>query len=322
MMSIKHVNQYGHSLVVLLVTFMALALFSCGGDSGDTQAGAWVRIDYPTSGLSTGADVIVAKGNAGMRDASVYPSGMVNWHTNSSSGVAIQSTTCILACVVAWEATVPLDIGDNTLRVTYGDASDVVVFNRFTQVLVSGTVRLNSATGSGVADIPVTLSGTNVSLQTTTDNSGDYSFSNLVAGTYTINIEQPPAPQSSACLTLDPNPREVIVPADDNSDIVGQDFVVIQASTCYSIHGRVTASTNTNYGQSDIKLTIKDAGGNEVVKYSDSGGYFDFHYFEPGTYTLTPSYCAWPPCDTFTPDSRSVIIVDSDMYSEDFLRNF
>lgn len=321
-MSIKFFNPLAFSLDVLAITFMLLALSSCGGGDGDIQTEAWVRIDYPTPGLSTGAEVILAKGNAAMRLVGADTSGTVYWYTNSRSGVARQSTTCIVACIVAWEAAVPLDIGENTLTVTYADARDEVVVNRVTQVTVSGAVRSNSAAGSGVADIPVTLSGANIRLQTTTDNSGDYSFSSLVAGTYSISIAQPPAPQSSSCFTLDPSPREVIVPADDNSDIVGQDFIVVEASTCYSISGRVTASNNTDFGQSDIKLTVKDVSGNEMVKYSGVGGYFAFNHFEPGSYTLTPSYCAWSPCDTFTPDSMGVTVVDSNVYSQDFLRNF
>ena len=319
---ISHVNKVRYIFLFGVIAFGMIAIVGSGGGGGSdgSETQAWVRIDEPEDGSSTGSDVVIATGNAAMRNGS-YPD-TIYWDSDYSSGVASQSVMCLVACVAAWEATIPLTLGENTITVIMSDGSDEVTITRYTQVVVTGRITMDETSGASVPNIPVILTGTDTNYTTITDVMGNYSFSHIMAGTYTITPSQPSPPQSSACLTFAPSSREITVPTDDNSDIVGQNFIATQVTPCYSIGGRVTASTNPGYGLPDRKITLSDQAGNEMVRYTDETGNYIFSHFEPGTYTLTPSYCVFGSCASFIPAFREVTIIDSSVYAQDFLQEF
>ena len=319
---ISHVNKVCYIFLFGVIAFGLIAIVGSGGGggSGGSETQAWVRIDEPEDGSSSGSGVVIATGNAAMRNGS-YPD-TIYWDSDCSSGVASQSVSCLVACVAAWEATIPLTLGENTITVIMSDGSDEVTITRYTQVRVTGRITMDEISGASVPDIPVILTGTDTNYTTITDVMGYYTFYNIIAGTYTITPSQPSLPQSSNCLSFAPSSREITVPADDNSDIVGKDFIATQVTPCYSIGGRVTASTNPGYGLPDIKITLSDQAGNEMVRYTDETGGYSFSHFEPGTYTLTPSYCPFWPCASFIPAFKAVTIIDSSVYAQDFLQEF
>lgn len=305
---------------LLFISLLASLLPACGGDDGDDyETQAWVRIDEPEDASVTASDTVIASGNAAMRDGS-YPE-TIYWHSNYGSGVARQSAICLLGCVAAWEATIPLALGENTITVTMSDGSDKVTITRINQVAASGIITMDESSGPSVPDIPVILNGTDTNYTAITDVTGSYRFSYIKAGTYTITPSQPSPPQSSDCLSFAPASREITVLTYDNSDIYGQDFIATQVTPCYSTGGRVTASTNPTYGLARREITLSDQAGNQMVRYTNDSGYYNFSQLEPGTYTLSPSFCSLD-CAAFIPAFKEITIVDSNVYSQDFLQEF
>lgn len=306
---------------LLFILVIISALLSCSNDVSDSESQAWVRIDEPNDGAVTTSDSIYIKGNAGMRDGS-YP-GTVYWTSNTGSGVARQQVICILACITAWDATVPLMLGDNTITVTMLDGIDQVGVTRFTYVTVNGKITMNDIDGPLVLDVPVNIRGNENNITVTTD-AGQYSYPYIRAGTYTINPLSLPLPQSSACIdSYIPSSREITVLENNTSDIYGQDFIAVEGTPCYYISGSIVPSTNPTGGMSDIKVTLTDQYGNEMIDYSNASGYYSFHNFEPGTYTITPSDCDYlGNCQTFTPSFIEVTISGSDVTGQDFIREF
>lgn len=316
------INNLRYFCIIVVIALGLITIIASGGGGGggsdDSGTQAWVRIDEPEDGSSTGSDFVIAKGNASFYDGS-YPD-TIYWESNYSSGVATQYVG--LFNLVAWEATIPLTLGENTITVMMSDGSDEVTITRYTQVVVTGRITMDETSGASVPDIPVILIGNDTNYTTITGVMGYFSFSNIMAGTYTITPSQPSLPQSSACLSFAPSSREITVPTDDNSDIIAQDFIATQVTPCYSIGGRVTASTNPGYGLPNRKITLSDQAGNEMVRYTDETGGYSFSHFEPGTYTLTPSYCILGSCASFIPAFKEVTIIDSSIYSQDFLQEF
>lgn len=313
-----------HTLIRLLfISLLASILLACGGDDSDISGTqAWVRIDEPEDGLITGSDTVTARGNAAMKHGG-YPE-TIYWQSSFSSGVANQSVGCLVACIAAWYAEIPLPLfGENTITVTMSDGSDEVTVTRINLVVARGSITTGDVSSPSVSDIPVILNNTdtNNSITSITDGGGTYIFSHLRTGTYTITPSQPSPPQASDCLRFEPATRETNVPFDDSSDIYVQDFIATQVTPCYSIRGRVTASTNPTLSIADIKITLTDQSDNEMVRYTNASGYYNFSQLEPGTYTLTPSYCLYG-CVPCIPDFKEVIIIDSNVSSQDFLRDF
>jgi hypothetical protein len=290
-----------------------VSLTACDG-GGDAESTAWIRIDSPTDRLTTSADSIKVSGNAARHDGSFLPTDPISWHnSNGASGVASLSPFCLFGCISYWEADVPLSLGPNTITVTYIDGTDAVTITR--TVSVSGRITIDG-TGDSVPDIVVLAGPT--SFGGTTDESGSYRIGGLVAGSYTITPQFPSPPLASSCLRFTPSDK--VVAMDGTADIVGQDFIATQPSPCYGVTGRVTPSTNPTAGLADIRITITDAEGHSHIHVTDQSGDYSFHYLAPGTYTITP--CPFGVCETFVPSSRSVTIIDTDVLSQDFLRQF
>jgi len=303
----------------IIILFFSVVLLACGG--GDTDPGNpnWVRIDNPSGSYSTSSDVARLDGSAAMGDGSSPDT--IYWYANNSSGVVGRNVICLLACIAFWETTIPLAFGENTITVTMMDASDQVTITRYSQVVASGRISMNTATGITLPEIPIDLTGIDINRRIITDGVGEYSFSNLTAGTYTITPGQPSPPQSSTCYSFTPSSREITVPSDNNNDIREQDFFATQVVPCYSIYGRVLERNNLSNGVPDINITLSDQDGNEKVVSTDRYGFYNFYHFEPGTYTLTPS-CELSDCNSIYPSFIEVIITDSTVYPQNFLITF
>jgi len=260
-------------------------LGSCGGSvafDSSSPSPTWVRIDLPTAGEATGESTVLVKGNAALNVA-----GPITWTTsNGTSGQVTQQTICILACVTAFEATVPLALGVNVITVSLSDGTSAsVTVSRYPLVKAEGKVVM--ATGAYVPDVTVTLSG---SSSATTRTYGVFSFSNLREGSYSVtpSLELAP-PQSTECLSFSPSSRNFTVTASSSQDFSGLDFVASPLMPCYSVSGSIFKTTFPDIvGQPDTKVILKNASGSEYVVYSASDGYFTFLYLPPGTYTVTP----------------------------------
>ena len=173
------------------------------------------------------------------------------------------------------------DNGDNDDDDSGGDTETYII---------SGTV-----SGDVTSGVTITLSGAGSS-STTTDSSGDYSFT-VESGTYTVT----PALSGYAL-----SPAETSVTITD-ADIYDIDFTSTAASTeTYSISGTISGDVLAG-------VTILLSGTDTSSTTTDATGAYSFTV-ESGTYTVTPSLGGY----TFSPTSTSVTISDADASDIDF----
>lgn len=311
---------------VLAASSLLVALFGCGSqdNGGVINGGPPISIDSPTNGFFTSAASITVQGSVNRPDG-VFPAGIVSWSNGSSSGttpVFCGLLCCLFVCVGSWQVDVPLHAGTNAITAVYMGASASATVMQGPTFLLSGSAVVQG-TSSALPDVLITalpVPGPLSPPQQTalTDLSGTYALA-VFAGNYTLG------PQLSlfgpfSCLTFSPTSIAENV---TTADVSGQGFSASQASSCYSINGRVTANTNPGLGVSGVAMTITASNGKTLRWFTDSSGAYSFHYFAPGTFTVAPSSCpSVGPCQAFVPASRSVTITNSDASGQDFVEQF
>ncbi len=144
---------------------------------------------------------------------------------------------------------------------------------------LSGTI-----TGGGGATVNMTGGATGT---VTADASGNYSFSGLVAGTYTIT------PVKSGFTMTPPNQAVTITTA----NVTGVSFVA-QAIPTFAISGTITpASVGAG-------ATVTLSGAASAVVTADASGNYSFGGLSNGAYTVTPTKAG----SVFTPANQSVTV--------------
>ncbi len=139
---------------------------------------------------------------------------------------------------------------------------------------ISGTI--NGTGGNGAT---VTLSGA-ASATVTADASGNYSFSNLVNGSYTVT-------PSKAGFTFTPASQNVTV---NSASVTGVNF----STVTYTISGTISGT-----GGNGATVTLSGAASATVT--ADASGNYSFSNLVNGSYTITPSKAGF----TFTPASQN-----------------
>jgi len=150
---------------------------------------------------------------------------------------------------------------------------------------ISGTV-----SGDYFSSVIITLSGDS-SKTTTTDISGNYSFSGLVNGSYTITPSQ-------SGYTFNPTSRDITI---NGADSTSNNFSSNANTTpTYNISGRVTESGGGALQGAIITLS----GDSSKTTTTDISGNYSFSGLVNGSYTITPSQSGY----TFNPTSRDITI--------------
>jgi hypothetical protein len=157
---------------------------------------------------------------------------------------------------------------------------------------ISGTV---TSGGSALSRVTMTLSGT-ASATTTTDTSGNYSFTGLVNGSYTVT-------PSKTGYTFTPTSKSVTI---SSANVAGENFT---ATAVYSISGTVTAGGSALSG-----VTMTLSGTASATTTTDASGNYSFTGLVNGSYTVTPSKTGY----TFTPTSKSVTISSANVTAQNF----
>lgn len=162
--------------------------------------------------------------------------------------------------------------------------------------IISGTVTSGGAVLSGVT---ITLSGTS-SGTASTDANGDYSFSGLANGSYTVT-------PSLAGYTFT-SPIDVTL---NGADSASNNFVATSTTNpTYFISGIVLVGGNVDF--SGVTMTLTGNGTTATV--IDANGNYTFTRVANGTYTITPSLAGY----TFTPASQVVTINGANSLSDNF----
>ena len=159
---------------------------------------------------------------------------------------------------------------------------------------LSGTISPSSS-GAGST---VTLTGA-ASMAVTADSSGNYSFTGLPNGSYTIT-------PSKSGFTFSPSSLNATV---NGANLSGRNFsaTVIPPQT-YSISGTVSPLAS---GPGTL-LTL--SGASSATATADSSGNYAFSGIGTGSYTVTPSKSGY----TFTPPSSSLSISSSNVTGVNF----
>lgn len=155
---------------------------------------------------------------------------------------------------------------------------------------ISGTVTLS---GAALAGATITLTGGTTA---TTDASGNYSFTGLDNGSYTVT----PTKTGNAF-----NPSSLAVSV-SGANVTGTNFAATPASTSYSISGAVSGATG-------VTLTL--SGNNTGSVVAGTGGIYTLSGLVPGSYTVTPSLSGF----TFSPTSTSVTLGTANSAANDFV---
>jgi len=161
---------------------------------------------------------------------------------------------------------------------------------------ISGKVTSN---GSGLSGVTMTLSGAS-SDNVLTDASGNYTFTGLDNGSYTIT-------PSRTGLTFSPTDNTQTV---SGANITGVNFIAtpVQAIT-HSISGQVTSNGS---GLSGVTMTLSGASSDNVL--TDSSGNYTFTGLDNGSYTITPSRTGF----TFSPTDNTQTVSGADITAVNF----
>jgi hypothetical protein len=152
----------------------------------------------------------------------------------------------------------------------------------------------------------VALSGAS-SATTITDASGNYAFTGLYNGSYTVT-------PSRAGFTFNPASSQ---PTVSGANTPGVNFIAtpVPAGT-YSISGQVTFN---GFGLSGVGLAL--SGADSATAYTDANGNYVFTGLENGSYTITPGTAGWTFNSgwTFDPASSPQTVSGADIPGVDFI---
>jgi hypothetical protein len=187
-------------------------------------------------------------------------------------------------------------ITPSKVGVTYTPASQGVTINgahalgiNFVASTISYTV---SGTVTGAPNDAVVLSGTNT-YNTVTDASGNYTFTGVLNGSYTVT-------PGTAGFTVTPATQSVTV---NGANVSGVNFTA--SAQAFNISGTINSGAGA---------TVTLSGGASATTTADSSGNYSFAGYPNGSYTITPARTGL----VFTPASSSVAIQGANITSVNF----
>lgn len=278
-----------------------------------TQNGVYNQSPATTNGgaaddASGIAAVTVALAHYPNGDAATQPDGFWNWQ-NGAFTVPYSATNHEITATgtTSWSKVLPvLTSGFYGVRATASDlagnstASPWVRFNVPSALhTISGRVTSN---GTGLANVSLTRTGSSTAVLT--NSNGDYSFTNVVDGNYTIT-------PSLSGTTFSPASKGVTI---NGADVTQQDFTATPVTR--TISGIVT----NNSGTPMPSVIMTRTNGANVV--TDSKGAYTFPAVPPGTYTIAPLITPALQGVTFTPASQGVAVGGSNLTNINFQASF
>ena len=247
----------------------------------------WVDVVYMPAAPTFGISGTLGAGGAG---ATVSLSG-ASTATTAADGSGNYAFTSLLAgSYTVTPSKVGVSFSPTSQNVTINSSS---VTANFTSTVLTYTVS-GTVSGTVVSGVTVSLSGGS-SATTTTDASGNFSFSNVVSGTYTVT-------PSLTGYSFTPVNRTISVAG---ANVTGVNFTsTIQA---LNISGVISGT-----GGNGTIVTL--SGSSAATTTADASGNYTFTGLQNGTFTVTPSKSGF----TFTPASQNVTINGSSVSAVNF----
>jgi hypothetical protein len=246
----------------------------------------WVDLVFVTSG-TFGISGTLGAGGAG---ATVTLSGAA-----SATATANASGNYTFASLANGSYTVT----PNKVGVSFSPTSQSVTINgasataNFTSTVLTYTIS-GTVTGAVTSGVTVNLSGAS-SASTTTDASGNFSFTGVASASYTVT-------PSLAGFTFTPTTQNVTV---SGANVTGVNFT--SAVQTFSISGVISGA-----GGSGATVTL--SGSSSATTTSNASGNYSFTGLQNGTYTVTPTKAG----STFTPTSQSVTVSGANLSGVNF----
>lgn len=312
--------RFYNGFAVLLLSGLVM---SCGGGGGGSNSGGST---YTLSGLVSGIvqqGVTITLSGAGTGSTTTNAGG-----TYSISGLSNGSYT-VTATLANYK---------------FSPASQVVVINGANAVAANivsenaysilGTVVDGSAVA--FAGVTMTLSGPGLAspLTATTDASGNYTFSALAVGDYTVtpskNSQYNAGSHILTTYSFTPPNQPVTI---SNADFTGVNFATTVTTTnAYSISGKIISGTKTTttapFILGGVTVWLSDPLFTTWISSTttDANGSYTFDGVPNGNYAVTPSRfhtgsCPRPVLYSFSPVNQAITISGADLPVADFIEN-
>jgi hypothetical protein len=165
--------------------------------------------------------------------------------------------------------------------------------------------RVANHSGTGIPNVQITRTG---SSNVVTNANGDFTFANVLAGSYTIAPLITPSLQG---VTMYPASKNVTV---TSSNITNQLF---QAS--FTVSGRVANHAGTGIPNVQVKRV---AGPSTVSVFTDAGGNYRFTDVRSGSYVLSPVLTPAMTGMSFTPASTNLTVGTANVTNQNFIGMF
>jgi Carboxypeptidase regulatory-like domain len=276
LMLFRKANLFSISLVV----FLAFILSGCGGGGGTSAT------TYSISGTLSGAVLQgVAINLTGAATASTTTDSSGNY---SFSGLADGNYT-VTPSLTGYT------FNPTNIPITLSGANSTT--NNFVSSVVPTYIISGTVSGAVVQGVAINLSGPATS-SITTDSGGNYSFSGIADGNYTLT-------PSLAGYAFNPVNSLVTV---NGADSAANNFVSTVAPVTYSISGTVSGDVVQG-------VAIDLSGAATATTTTDSGGNYIFSGLSDGSYTITPSLSGY----SFNPASNPITVSGVNSTANDFV---
>ncbi len=269
--------------MIVMAAFLAVA--ACGGSSHSAGSGGG-STTYTISGTITGASTVsVALGGAS--SATTTTDGSGNYQFTGLANGAYTITPTLSGYTFN-----PTNLGVTVSGANLTGENFAATTATYT---LSGAVQ--SSNGGALAGASLQLSGTASATQTS-NSSGQYSFANLAAGTYTVT-------PTLAGYTFSPANAQVTV---TNASVSATTFVGTAAPPpTYTISGVVSGAVASG-------VTVALSGAGTGTTTTAANGAYTFTGLAAGNYTVTPSLSGY----TFSPTSSAVAISNANITGTNF----
>ncbi len=283
--------------------------------SGDTY---WMQMENSETGLSgttvTLNDTQPTSDRYNLAICEILPAKAPTWSISGSISPASAGPTTTLSLSGSSSGTTEADssgnysfsaltngmytVTPNNIGFTFAPTSQTVTVNGANQTVNFSATPVPAFSVSGNAGIAgaliaLTPSGeTGTNATTKTDASGNYSFAQVIDGSYIVT-------PSLGSVTFTPTNQAVVV---NGANVSGINFTAVAPPT-WSISGTITP---VSLG-SGVTLTLSGAG--TGTAQTDGSGNFTFSGLLAGTYTVTPSKAGL----AFTPANQSVTITNGNV---------
>ena len=255
-----------HLRYLLMAALVAMPLTACDEDDDNGD------ITPPATPVGTVSGTVSVEGN-GLAGVSVTLVGATSQSATTGSGGSFSFSGVEAGSYGVSISDVPSDVSFSTTAKTTSittDGQTVTVDFSGSYIRTSTIAGQVVVEGAGIAGVAVTATGPEGAKNAVTDNGGNYSFSGLRAGDYTVAIDVPAEYNfATASYEITLGTGEAKTASFFGTELVTTDPVTAEVFITSVTTGATNVPVNPNNvaGQIDVTLQV-DAGENDLTKLS------------------------------------------------------